>query len=128
MVLKSNKKDRDKRKEREPMRKKSKSSKKEDKILFAFLGTFFTVIGFVIALILKKQDKYIMFYAKQGLVLFIGQVIIVVVSPFLFFIVPFVWIFWIVLWIIAWVNSLSGEMKNTFLIGDLAEKIKIVRA
>ena len=66
-----------------------------------------------------------MFYAKQGLVLFIGQVIIVVVSPFLFFIVPFVWIFWIVLWIIAWVNSLSGEMKNTFLIGDLAEKIKI---
>lgn len=125
MVLKSNKKDRDKRKEREPMRKKSKSSKKEDKILFAFLGTFFTVIGFVIALILKKQDKYIMFYAKQGLVLFIGQVIIVVVSPFLFFIVPFVWIFWIVLWIIAWVNSLSGEMKNTFLIGDLAEKIKI---
>lgn len=107
------------------MRKKSKSSKKEDKILFAFLGTFFTVIGFVIALILKKQDKYIMFYAKQGLVLFIGQVIIVVVSPFLFFIVPFVWIFWIVLWIIAWVNSLSGEMKNTFLIGDLAEKIKI---
>ena len=123
MVLKSNKKDRDKRKEREPMRKKSKSSKKEDKILFAFLGTFFTVIGFVIALILKKQDKYIMFYAKQGLVLFIGQVIIVVVSPFLFFIVPFVWIFWIVLWIIAWVNSLSGEMKNTFLIGDLAEKI-----
>jgi len=102
-----------------------KIKKQDDKILFAFLATFFTIIGFILALILKKQDKYVMFYAKQGLVLFIGQVIIGVLTPFLFFLSPVLWILWIIIWVLSWINALSGETRNTFLIGDLAKKIKL---
>ena len=103
----------------------NKNKDKDEKILFAFLATFFTVIGFLIALVLKRNDKYVMFYAKQGLVLFIGQLLIAALSPILFLMSPILWVFWIILWVIAWINALSGEKKNTFLIGDLAEKIKI---
>ena len=62
-----------------------KTKKINDKKLHAFLASFFTIIGFIIALILWKDDKYVMFYAKQGLILFIGYVLIVVTKPFLFF-------------------------------------------
>lgn len=101
-----------------------KISKKDESKLFAWLATFFTIIGFAIALILKKNDEYVMYYAKQGLVLFVGfaiagifQIIPVIGQLFLLFVV--------VLWVIAWVNAISGEKKRTLLVQDLAEKIKI---
>ncbi|MEK6914659.1 MAG: hypothetical protein AABW83_03335 [Nanoarchaeota archaeon] len=96
---------------------------KNNKELYAFLSCFFTIVGFIVAFVLWKNDKYIMYYAKHGLILFIGQVIIVVLSPFLFFLSYVLWIFWVVLWVITWINSFSGEIKNTFLISDLADKI-----
>ena len=106
---------------------KTKNSK--DYKLFAFLAVFLTVIGFIIALIAKREDKYVMFYAKQGLVLFIIQLIIYFVDKVFYvfgnFISVVLWIFFFVLWIIAWINALSGEMRDTFLIGEFAKKIKI---
>lgn len=103
--------------------------KKDDKKLFAFLASFLTIVGFIIALVLKREDKYIMFYAKQGLILFVGQVIIGVISkiPIIgwFILGPILLILWIILWIITWINALSGNEKKTWLIGDLAEKIKL---
>lgn len=96
--------------------------------LFAFLATFLTIIGFVIALLIRRDDQYVMFYAKQGLVLFIIQIITYVVAmiPLIGWIVgPILWILFFIIWIIAWINALSGEMRNTFIIGDLAEKIKL---
>jgi len=101
------------------------AEKNNDKIIFAWLAVFFTIIGFLIALILKKDNKYIMFYAKQGLILFIGQIIIWLLSGILGKLIILFWIFLAILWAMAWINSLSGEEKNTFLIGDLAEKIKL---
>jgi uncharacterized membrane protein len=101
-----------------------KSSSRDNRQLFAFIATFFTLIGFIIALILKRDDKYVMFYAKQGLVLFIGFVIAGFVGK-----LPVIgWIysvFIVVLWILAWINALSGEERNTFIVGDIAEKIKL---
>ena len=102
----------------------SKNKTDESKV-FAWLATFFTIIGFVIALILKKNDEYVMYYAKQGLILFVGfavggifqKIIPIVGQLFLLFVV--------ILWIIAWVNAISGEKKSTWLVQDLAEKIKI---
>jgi len=98
-----------------------------DRKLFAFLASFFTIIGFIIALIIKREDKYIMFYAKQGLVLFILQVIIGALSiiPLIGWFNSILWIFWIILWIITWINALSGNEKDTFIIGDLAKKINL---
>jgi uncharacterized membrane protein len=104
---------------------KGKGVRKEDRVLFAFLASFFTIIGFIIALILWKEDKYVMYYAKQGLVLFIGQVVLVVLTPLLFFLVPILWIFWIVLWVLVWINALSGKRRSVFIISDLAKKIDL---
>ena len=93
---------------------------------FAFLGVLLTIIGFVLVLILRSKDRYARFYAKQGLVLFIGMVIAAGVS-----IVPFVgkfisslfWVVMIILWIIALINSLSGKRKETPIIGYYARNI-----
>lgn len=101
-----------------------KTSKKDDEKLFAFLATFFIIVGFLLAIWLRKDNKYIMFYAKQGLVVFIGFVIASIFSwiPPIGWALPF---FVFVLWIISFINALSGEKRNTFLVGEIAEKIKI---
>ena len=110
------------------MPKKGKSKKQDDQKLFAFLATFFTIIGFIIALALKKDDKYIMYYAKIGLVLFIGQIIIIILSaiPIIgtFVLGPILWIVWLIAWLISWIYALSGEQKSIPIISSIAEKIK----
>lgn len=106
------------------IKKKLKIDKDNEK-LYAFLSCFFTIVGFVIAFVLWKNNKYVMHYAKHGLVLFIGQIVIVVLSPFFLFFVYVLWILWIILWVITWINSFSGEFKKTFLVSDLADKIVI---
>lgn len=98
---------------------------KDNKKLFAFLASFFTIVGFIVAFILWRKDKYVMHYAKHGLVLFMAQVVLMVLSPFLFFLSGILWVLFIILWIVTWVNSFSGKMKKTFLIGDLADKIDL---
>lgn len=99
-----------------------------DSKLFAFLATFFTIIGFIVALLVKRDDRYVMYYAKQGLVLFIFQLIIAFITSIAFFgkifSVP-LWIVFFVVWIWSWVNALSGEMKHTPLISHFAEKIDL---
>ena len=109
----------------------SKKDVEEGKV-FAFLGIFLTIIGFIIVLLAKKENKYAMYYAKQGLVLFIAYVIaaianmILVWIPFIGWIVMMiVWLGLLVLWIIGLVYSLSGEEKEIPLIGEFAKKIKI---
>jgi len=107
---------------------KKKSVKKEQKVstktsdskLFAFLATFLSILGFVIALVAKRKDKYVMFYAKQSLVVFIAYIIAVVIGvlpvigdvlgAIAFFIVAIFWIF-------SWVYALSGKEKETPFIG-----------
>lgn len=109
---------------------KNVSKEVEEGKAFAFLGVFLTIIGFLIVLLAKKENKYAMYYAKQGLVLFIAGVIawiIIVISAFIligFILGPVLWIFLLVLWIIGIVNSLSGEMKPIPIIGKFAEHFK----
>jgi len=107
------------------MFKKNLRISKDNEKLYAFLSCFFTIIGFIVAIILWRKNKYIMHYANQGLVLFIAQVLIIVLTPFLFFLVYILWIFWVILWIVTWINSFSGEMKGTFLIYELSKKINL---
>src|SRR3989344_2232225 len=110
------------------IKKENKKQEEGERKLFAFLAVFLTIIGFVIALIVKRDDKYVMFYAKQGLVLFIalviakGSSIIPVVGDFTSVVLL---VLFTVIWILTWINALSGEMRNTWLIGDFANKIKL---
>ncbi len=100
----------------------------EDGKAFAFLGVFLGIIGFVVVLLAKKDNKYAMYYAKQGLVLTIAWVIVSVI-----FMIPFLgWvigglghILLLILWIIGWVYALSGEEKEIPLIGQFAKEFKI---
>lgn len=109
----------------------TKTKQNDDKI-WAFLGVLLTIVGFVLVLLLKKDSKYAMYYAKQGLVLFIAGVVVGIAS-IIFNIVPVVgkivssllWLFVIILWIISLVYSLSGKEKDVPLIGELARKIKV---
>ena len=113
-----------KKKVRKKEMNKKEANKKGDRKVFAFIAAFFTIIGFLIAIILKKDDKYVMYYAKHGLILFIAWAIVALVGW-----IPFIgWLYGIfifILWIITWINALSGQEKRTFIISDLADKLNL---
>ena len=98
----------------------------EDSKIYGFLGVFLPIIGLIIIMLTKKDDKYAMYYAKQGLMLGIVWILVGVIARFLLFSVSF--LYWIIsaamwiLWIIGWVYALQGEMKPIPLIGVYAEK------
>ena len=107
----------------------SKSIKTQDEQkLFAFLATFLSIVGFIIAIIAKKNDKYVMYYAKQSLIVFIAFIVSEIVH-----IVPVVgkiasgilYVITIVLWIFSWVYALSGKTKETPIIGQYGETINL---
>lgn len=109
------------------MGEKLKKKNGDDKLL-AFIVVLLSIIGFFIALIAKRDNKYVMFYAKQSLVLFfcfliasisdLIPVIGIVISPLLIAVS-------VVLWIVSMIYSLSGEMKQTPLIGQFADEINL---
>lgn len=100
----------------------------KDSKLYAFLGIFLTVIGFIIVYALQKKDKYAMFYAKQGLIIFIIGVIAAIVSiiPLIGWIISAIaGILLLILWIIGLIYSLSGEEKEIPIIGAYTKMIKL---
>lgn len=109
-----------------------KEPKQDDSKLFAFLAVLLSVVGFIIAYSMKKDNKYVMFYAKQSIVLFIGWIVLWIVGMVLGFI-PFlgIMVHWIlslgllVLWVMGLIYSLSGEMKHIPLVGDFAKRIDL---
>ena len=109
-----------------------RANKKDGAKFLAFIATFFSIIGFVIALLLKRDDKYVMFYARQSLILFIVIIIIVLLND-LFELIPIIGslikllldFVIIVLWVLSWIYALSGEMKEVPFIGQYADKIKL---
>jgi len=104
-------------------------AKESDSKLYAFLGVFLGIIGFVIVMLTRKTDKYAMYYAKQGLVITIAWAIVYILGLFIpvlgwFIIFPLGSIAVLILWIIAIINSLSGKEKPTPIIGKFVEKFK----
>jgi uncharacterized membrane protein len=103
-----------------------------DSKLFAFLGVFLTWLGFIIVLLAKKDDKYAMYYGKQGLVLGITWIAAWIVGMILVFIpilgwaiMVLLWLGLLVLWIIGIVYSISGKEKEIPIIGRFAHMIKL---
>ena len=107
-------------------------SKTDDSKLFAFLGVLLTVVGFIIVYAAKKDDKYAMFYAKQGLILFFGWIICWIVAMILVWIPIIGWIIsnilyviLLILWVFGLVYSLSGKQKDIPAIGTYAKLLKL---
>ena len=112
----------------------------EESKVWAFLGILLNVVGFIIILLTKKEDKYAMYYGKQGLVLFItgivawiGYVILAMILMFvpilgimlagLLYIILLIGM--LILLIMGIINAFSGEMKPLPIIGHFADKINI---
>jgi len=103
-----------------------KSKKSDDSTLFAFLATFLSILGFIIALLTKKDDKYVMFYAKQSLIVFIAYIVsmIIFMIPGIGVVLgPIAYLITAVLWIFSWAYALSGKQKDIPFLGEYAKKI-----
>ncbi|MBL7070598.1 MAG: hypothetical protein ISS26_00290 [Candidatus Omnitrophica bacterium] len=103
----------------------------EDKVVQE--GKIFAVIGYLgilclIPLLFKKENKFALFHGKQGLVIFIGEVALGIISvvPFLGWLVGFfgVLIFGI-LSLVGIVQVLMGNYWRVPLVADLADKFNI---
>ena len=82
----------------------------------------------LIPLLTKKDDEFVFFHAKQGLVLFIAEVITAFVAaiPFLGWVIaPLASLLWIILSIVGIINVLGEKTKELPILGKYAAKIKI---
>jgi uncharacterized membrane protein len=107
----------------------AKKSEGESK-LFAFLAYLLGILGFVIVLLVKKNDKFAMYHAKQSLVLNIFAIIVYICGMFIpiigwFIILPLGYILVAILWIIGVINALTGKEKPLPIIGKYGENLKI---
>ena len=108
--------------------KKETKKRDEDSKLFAFLATFLSIVGFIIALIAKKNNKYVMHYAKQSLVIFIIFIISAAIK-----VIPFigkvasviVYVIAFIFWLFSWIYALSGKMKEIPFVSQYSEKINL---
>ena len=108
--------------------KKTQSKLKDDSKLFAFIAAFLSIVGFFIALLVKKDDKYVMHYAKQSLMVFIVFVVAwaVMIVPIIGWIVgPIVYLVGVILWLFSWIYALTGEMKIVPIVGEYSNKIDL---
>jgi fumarate reductase subunit D len=82
----------------------------------------------VVPLFVKSQDEFVKFHAKQGLILFIGEVATYILSLMTPFLVP-LWFLvnlgWLILSIFGIINVVKNEKKQLPIIGQFADKIKI---
>jgi uncharacterized membrane protein len=111
---------------------KKREIKQENNKLLAFLTTFLSIIGFIIALIAWRKNKYVMFYASQSLIVFLFSIVVGIVERIFSWIPVLGGIINIALgimvlffWLISWINALSGEMKEIPIIGKWGRKIKL---
>ena len=112
--------------------KKSTKPKQDDKIIYAFIATFLSIVGFVLAIIIKRDDKYVMYYAKQSLAIFIIGAVAGVISMFLF-ILPIIGsiinftlnLLVFILWLISWIYALSGKKKKIPVVSEWARKFNL---
>jgi len=102
------------------------AAKGSDDNLMAALSYIFLLS--VVMLLVKKDSDYVQFHAKQGTVLFIGEVILGVVGSFtwfLFVLWDLVWVLFVIVSIIGFYRAYRGERYRLPVVADLADKIKI---
>jgi uncharacterized membrane protein len=128
----SNKKEIQKSRQSSDLKKSEPTTKSDDKILFAFLAAFLSIIGFLIAIIVKRDDKYVMFYAKQSLVIFVIGTLAGILSSALKFIPIIGWIIYaglailtFIIWFLSWIYALSGKEKDIPIVSYWTEKINL---
>ncbi len=95
--------------------------------------SYITLVGWIIALITyngnPEKGSLARFHLRQsigimltGAVLYIGTAILLVIIPFLFFIMPLIGIAMLILWILGLVSAVNGEEKPVPLVGEFIQK------
>ena len=93
-------------------------------------GKFFAVISYItflciVALVLKKENKFALFHAKQGLVLFVFEVVFFIFSviPVFWLIKSFIFAAFILISLLGIMQALRGSYKGLPIISDIAQKV-----
>jgi uncharacterized membrane protein len=94
-------------------------------------GKFFAVISYIsflciVTLVLKKENKFAVYHAKQGLVLFVFEVVALILS-----IIPLLgWLLGVIGFVVfslvsVWgvLEALMGNTVKIPLVSDIAEKV-----
>ena len=89
-------------------------------------------IIFLAPLIVKKDNKFALYHAKQGLILTIVWVVFIIVMRIIWW-VPFLgkviatlcWIVFLALFIVGIINAATGKYTPLPVVGRMAEKWKI---
>lgn len=108
----------------EEEKKEIKSDKNNGMAALSYIG----ILVLIPLLTEVKNDPYVKFHIKQGLVLLVAEIIgsfISMIPVIGWFISPFLWIIFLILIIIGLMNSLNGKEKELPVIGSLAENFKI---
>jgi len=99
----------------------------QDERVIAALSYIWVLV--LIPLLAKKDSEFCQFHAKQGLVLFIGSFVVMVLGmiPVLgwLIILPFGWLFIIILSILGIINALAGKQWEMPYLGQYAKKINL---
>ena len=105
-----------------------KSEKLSDKQVME--GKMFAVLSYlsilcIIPLVLKRDNRFVLSHGKQGLVLFIGEVAVFVVSVIFEWILrPSIFVFGVFsLWGI--IEALKGQYVRLPVVSDIADKITL---
>ena len=96
-------------------------------------GKIFAVIGYLgilclVPLLFKKENKFALFHGKQGLVLFLGEVTLGIISviPFLGWFVGFLGVLLFgILSLIGIIQALTGNYWKMPVVSDLADKFNL---
>ena len=101
-----------------------------EQIVFGILSYLGILV--LIPLLLKKDDKFVYFHAKQGLVWLIFTVILWVVTFILAFIPvlgviinTLVWLGVLAVFVVLVIKVATGEMWELPILGEYAKKLKI---
>ena len=106
--------------------------KSDEERLFAFLCYLISIIGVVIVLATKSErGDFSVYHAKQGLVLFIVEIIVAIAWAILIWIPIIGWIFGWILWLLVliicvfgMINALTDKKKPLPFIGKYGEAFK----
>lgn len=83
---------------------------------------YFGLLGFLIAYLTSKENKYVLYHAQQGLALAICMLVIPI--PFIGWLVG---IGVLVLFVIGLMNGFKGEIKPLPVIGQFAFKLGLLK-
>ena len=91
--------------------------------LLSYLLGFVTGLVFILT---EKENKFVRFHAMQSIIVFGFLFVLGIILPFIpvigWLLIPFVWLFKIIIWIILMIKAYQGEYFKLPIAGDMAKK------